>query len=108
METITSSQEISQAFSVGHRVYTRYLTLIITPAQQHDLRGRVAFIAGKKQGGAVWRNSAKRRIREIARALEAPWIGFDVIFLAKGSIMTIPYHKVLQSCEEVLTREGLR
>lgn len=107
LETITSSREISQAFSDGRRVHTRYLTLIVIPAKQHDHKGRVAFIAGKKLGNAVWRNSAKRRMREIAHSLQAPWVGVDVIFLAKGNITKASYSKVLQACEEVIQREGL-
>lgn len=107
METITSSREISQAFSEGRRIHTRYLTLIVIPAKQHDQKGRVAFIAGKKLGNAVWRNSAKRRMREIARALNAPWVGVDVIFLAKGNITKASYSKVLQACIEVIQHEGL-
>lgn len=108
LKTITSSREISQAFSEGRRIHTRYLTLIVIPAKQHDQKGRVAFIAGKKLGNAVWRNSAKRRMREIARALHAPWIGVDVIFLAKGTITKSSFSKVLQACEEVVQREGLQ
>ncbi|NGM17631.1 ribonuclease P protein component [Xiamenia xianingshaonis] len=107
METITSSQEISQAFAQGKRLHTRYLTLITMPARQHDLPGRVAFIAGKKLGNAVWRNGAKRRMREVCRALGGPCVGVDVIFLAKGSLLAASYSKVLSACDEAMKRGGL-
>lgn len=109
LDTIASSADISVLFAQGKRSHTPYLTLIVLRNEkQHDPSGRVAFIAGKKQGNAVWRNSAKRRMREIARALQAPWVGVDVIFLAKGNITKSTYSKVLQACEEVIQREGLR
>ena len=63
--TIKSSTEVSRLFSQGTRLHTPYLTLIVAEnVQQHDRQGRVAFIAGKKLGNAVWRNAAKRRMRE--------------------------------------------
>lgn len=107
METITSSAEISQLFSSGKRLKTPYITFIVgeqtsehyrSNDEQHDHHGRVAFIAGKKLGNAVWRNSAKRRLRALCREMGGPWPGKDVVFLARGSLCNVPYQKVLQSC----------
>lgn len=107
METITSSTEISQLFSSGKRIKTPYLTLIVGEhaygkprgdVEQHGPSGRVAFIAGKKLGNAVWRNRAKRRMRAVCHDLGGPWPNLDVIFLAKGSLCRVPYDKVLQTC----------
>ena len=81
METIKSSQEISDLFSRGRRLNTPYLTFIGVPQKQHGLHGRVAFIAGTKLGNAVWRNTAKRRMRALCRELEGPWQSYDVIFI---------------------------
>lgn len=108
METIKSREDISDLFSSGKRVRTPYLTLIVLPAKQHDRSGRVAFIAGKKSGNAVWRNSAKRRMRAICRELQGPYQGFDMIFLAKSGICDTKYSKVLSSCDDALKRIGVR
>lgn len=97
------------AFSRGKRLHTPYLTLIVLRNEkQHDPCGRVAFIAGKKSGNAVWRNSAKRRMREICRAVEGPWAGCDVIFLAKSGIMKASYSKVLATCADAVKKGGLQ
>ena len=96
--TIKSSTEISDIFSKGERLDTAFITLLVSP--RHGQPGRVAFIAGKRNGNAVWRNSAKRRMREISRELGAPWEGFDVVFLAKKRTTRASYSKVLQACKK--------
>lgn len=116
MDTIKSSAEISDLFASGMRVKSAYFTLIIGEAKekgktekvkQHGREGRVAFIAGKKLGGAVWRNAAKRRMRALCRDMGGPWAGYDVIFLAKSSLTTASYSKVLKACDKMLKNAPL-
>lgn len=108
LDTIKSSADVSTVFSRGARSHTPYLTLIVLRnKKQHDPCGRVAFIAGKKNGNAVWRNSAKRRMREICRAVGGPWHGCDVIFLAKSNIMSASYSKVLRACAKAVEKSEL-
>lgn len=102
LETIKSSTEISYLFAQGRRLNAPYLTFIIKKNSEHDQQGRVAFIAGKKLGNAVWRNSAKRRMRALCRDLGGPWHGYDVIFLAKRRINEGTYSKVLSVCNDSL------
>ena len=113
MYIIKTSAEISEMFSRGKRIHTPFLTIVYASektegAVQHDLRGRVAFIAGKKSGNAVWRNSAKRRMRAICHELGGPFPNLDVIFLAKSGICRAKYSKVLETCDEALKRAGIR
>lgn len=112
MDTIKSSSEISNLFAVGRRLKTPYLTFIVSEAaeengavrvRQHDRYGRVAFIAGKKLGNAVWRNKAKRRMRALCQDLGGPWEGYDVIFLAKSTLTASNYSKVLKACDKTLS-----
>ena len=60
--TIRSSVDVSRLFSQGKRFSTPFATVLVlkrTEQHDHDLHGRVAFIAGKKLGNAVWRNAAE-------------------------------------------------
>ncbi|WP_165248545.1 ribonuclease P protein component [Adlercreutzia sp. ZJ141] len=106
METITSKQEISDLFSSGKRFHTPYLTFIVLPTKRHDLNGRVAFIAGKKLGNAVWRNRAKRRMREACYLAGGPWKGFDVVFLAKRNVNSITFKTLVSVCTETAQKAG--
>lgn len=104
METIKSSTEISQVFAQGKRLNAASITILVYRTQkQHGLEsGRVAFIAGKKLGNAVWRNSAKRRMRAVAFDLGLPIPGYDVVFIAKSSILSTSYQKLLSSCSRAI------
>lgn len=105
--TIKAGTEISSLFAHGKRFSTPFFTIIVLKQQsQHDLDGRVAFIAGKKSGNAVWRNGAKRRMRALVRDFEGPWGGLDVAFVAKSSILNAPYSKVSNACAKALNKAG--
>lgn len=112
---IKSSEEISLLFSSGDRIHTPYLTFIvgsrakkaIREEEQRGPEGRVAFIAGKKLGNAVWRNRAKRRMRSLCRDLGGPWSGKDVVFLAKSRVADASYSKVFDTCRDVLDRSDV-
>ena len=103
LETITSSTEISRIFATGVRLSGSAITILVAQHDElHGPCGRVAFVAGKKVGNAVWRNRAKRRMREIARELGGPWENFDVVFIAKRTTTDEMYSKVLQQTEKLL------
>lgn len=100
MDIIKSSTEISDLFSHGRRIHTHYFTLIVTSHNDraNSSSGRVAFIAGKKLGNAVWRNSAKRRMREVCRQAGGPLKGYDIVFLAKRKVCSADYSEVVRAC----------
>ena len=108
LDTIKSSSDISILFSEGRRVKTPDVMVIIKRNEkQHDPRGRVAFIAGKKLGNAVWRNRAKRRMRALCKDLNGPFPGYDVIFLARSSVSEADYGNMLSNLRKALVREKI-
>ena len=108
MDTIKSSDEISTLFQQGKRLNTADLTLIVLKSErQHDHQGRVAFIAGKKQGNAVWRNRAKRRMRALCKDLNGPFPGYDVIFLARSNVSEADYGMMLSNLRKALVKEKI-
>ena len=106
METIKSSNEITELFTEGTRIKTPYVTFLYRSRSSDGLpaNGRIAVIAGKKLGNAVWRNYAKRRMRSLIRDLKGPWLSHDVALIAKSSITTAPYKTILVSCRRALEK----
>jgi ribonuclease P protein component len=65
---------------------------------------RVGFTATKKIGNAVTRNRAKRRLREVARAIlpRHGRPGYDYVFIARSSTALRPFEKLLQDAEKAV------
>ena len=84
MSTIKSSREIDTIFRDAKRVAQSLLIVLVgrTP-EGRGRSGRVAFIAGKKLGGAVLRNRNRRVLRGSVRRVGGPWSGWDVVLIAR-------------------------
>ena len=65
---------------------------------------RTGFTATKKIGNAVVRNRAKRRLREVARALlpQLGQKGMDYVFIARDSTAARPYEALLDDGRKAL------
>ena len=67
--------------------------------------GLVAFVAGRRVGGAVSRNRARRILRAAWREF-APWVvdGYDVVLVARASIAGARSNELVAEVEQVLLR----
>ncbi len=67
--------------------------------------GNVAFVAGRRVGGAVTRNRARRILRAAWREL-APRVreGYDVAVVARGVIRGAKTRDLVAEMEELLVR----
>jgi ribonuclease P protein component len=79
----------------GRRVSGRYVTLIGLPNTLGA--DRLGIVASKRVGGAVVRNRAKRRLREIfrrdrpARAAAGTARSLDVVAIARRELVDAPF-----------------
>jgi ribonuclease P protein component len=108
MGTIKSSREIERIFRGAQRA--AHPLLIVLAAQTPEGRGqtgRVAFIAGKKLGGAVLRNRCRRVLREAVRRAHGPWSEWDVVIIAREGTSTATTDQLDDALNRVLTRAGL-
>ena len=71
----------------GMRTRGRYLTLF-TLSNGLDV-GRLGIIATRRIGGAVRRNRAKRRVRELFRHRKGR-PGFDIVVLVRPVVPDVP------------------
>lgn len=111
MKTIKSSEEISAILKQGTFFKAPYFFLIVHGSQRIGCaQPRVAYIAGKKNGNAVWRNAAKRRLRSLLKdsLSQSDYLArnftLDMIIMARKPLLTASYQTTLDAFENVLTR----
>ena len=100
-----SRSEFDAVQDRGRRVSMRHLTMIARPnALGAD---RLGIIASRKVGGAVERNRAKRRLRELFRRehpmrVDARRRTIDVVVVARPSLVTAPFAAVAEEFRQAL------
>ena len=67
---------------------------------------RYGFSVTKGVGNAVVRNRVRRLLKEIAR-LTPVESGWDIVVIARPSVVTADYHQLKKSVEGLLTRAHL-
>ncbi|MBI2844146.1 MAG: ribonuclease P protein component [Armatimonadetes bacterium] len=104
---LTASTGFRTVYSRG-RSYVSDLIVVYVLPRPGGSRFRFGFTAGKKIGGAVQRNRAKRLMREAARALIPRIAGsFDIVVVARHKINTAAFAEVKSMLEKLLTRAGV-
>lgn len=96
METIKSKRDFERVFSDGTRANHRLVRMTALRCNEGG-RARVAFVAPKRLGNAVFRNRSKRILREAAREAGMPWGGYDVILFATRQTHDSNPHDVSQA-----------
>ena len=107
LDIIKSSADITRVFKQGTRFGRGSNTLIVLKKEQHGQAGRVAFVAGKKQGNAVWRNRAKRRMRAAYQQLGGPWPDYDIVFVAGRRTVDIDFERMVREYRRSLRESGV-
>ena len=99
---ITRVRKTGRSWAVGPVV------LVAAPGPDPTGRTRSSFITGKKIGGAVERNRARRQMREAVRALR-PRIaeGWDLVWIARPSITGQEFGRISAAAQECLRRARL-
>lgn len=106
METIKSKRDFERVFSRGRRYNDALLRIRVVP-RDGETRGRVAFVAAKRLGNAVFRNRCKRVLREAARICALPVDGFDVILLSTQRTHDCSPEQVSVALRRLLGRAGV-
>lgn len=91
------------AYDEGSRQHGRFMTVFVTPNTLQT--ARLGVSATRRFGGAVARNAAKRRLREVFRREIAPSArGIDIVVIPKPDLMTAEYALVAEELTKLLSK----
>jgi ribonuclease P protein component len=104
---LTAAADFTAVKSLGRAFRGAHCVLVAHPVP--DEVTRVGFVASKRGvGGAVQRNRARRRLREIVRRRwpRVPQNGYLLMFVAYRSVPTAPHQDLASDVERVLAAAG--
>ena len=83
-------------------------TMVVYILKNNRNENRLGITAGKKVGGAVQRNRAKRRIRELFRiSADNLEKGYDFCIVARCFTVNAPHEKVVQDFRTSVKKLGV-
>jgi ribonuclease P protein component len=101
---LTRPQDFSSVYRKG---ISRSSPLLVLRASSNNLSvSRFGFSVSKRVGGAVVRNTLKRRLREILRTIpvQSAW---DIVFIVRPPAAAAGYCALKQTVEILLSRSNL-
>lgn len=103
---LTRTSDIRAAFAARHVAHGRALSVYARDRADGG-EGRVAVVAGKRVGGAVQRNRAKRRLRALARAAGPP-AGVDLVLVASAPAVRVLFAELAVEYARLRDRAAAR
>jgi ribonuclease P protein component len=106
-QRLRNAREFTAVKAGGTPFRGRYSLLIVLPRPGEPTR--VGFVAGKKNvGGAVQRNRARRRLREIVRRRwqRVSGRGYWMMFVAARAVLDAPHELLAAEVERLLASAG--
>lgn len=105
METITSRKEFEAVFSQGRRLNSSLVRIRIAHIDEGS-SPKVAFVAPKRLGCAVYRNRCKRLLREAARRCNLPLETCSVIMFATNATHDAHPDEIASALQNLIQRFG--
>lgn len=105
-EILRRKGDFSIIYKKGKSVGSRYVVIFF---RKNKLSyNRIAFLASKKVGNSVIRNRARRLMKESYRKIEENFtIGYDIIFIARNTIVNTKCADVRKSMKAAAKRAGI-
>lgn len=105
-EVLRGQHNFNAVYKRGRSKGGKYIVVFY---RENDLPyNRIAFLASKKVGNSVVRHRAARLMRESYRNLDGELAaGYDIIFIARNTIIDRKYQDVLKSMNITVKKAGL-
>lgn len=98
---LKKNKDFRTAYKKGKTFFSPSIVMYAFNSNSSNLR--IGFTVSKKVGKAVVRNRVKRKMREICRLnLHKLKDGYDIIFVAKPSIITKSYQEISKDINRLL------
>jgi ribonuclease P protein component len=106
-ERLRDSGELARLFRRGLRIERPAFLLLWLPVPG---RRAAAFAASRRLGGSVWRNRARRRLREAYRHQKdlVPTAGVRLGFVARAGAVEAPFAELTREMADALRQAALR
>ena len=103
---LKKNREFKKVYSTGKSCATAHLVLYTKPNYFED--NRYGFSISRKIGKAVIRNKLRRRLKEILRLHDTEMKkGYDLIFIARKSVVKLEYNKLERDVLSLLKKAGI-
>jgi ribonuclease P protein component len=104
---LSRSWQYQRTYREGRSRRGRYVVAYVHEAPGEP--SRLGIVASRKVGGAVVRNRAKRRLREVGRALwpRIPQDGRQVVLIALPSTPTVDFESLMLDVTELMQQLGV-
>jgi len=103
---LTSAIDFKRVRRSG-KSYAHPLIVLICSPNNLDT-SRFGISAGRSIGNAIYRNKAKRQLREILRPIVASVAsGWDIVILARRPLSTAKYHELDAAVQQLLHKARL-
>ncbi|MGI6754483.1 MAG: ribonuclease P protein component [Atopobiaceae bacterium] len=106
MKTIKSKKEFETVFSNGKRYSHRLVRITVLSANKGGLQ-KVAFVAPKRLGNAVFRNRCKRVLRAAAYECGLPAENAAVILFATKATHDATSYQVADALKQLMQKAGV-
>ena len=103
---IRKNIEYKRVYKYGKNYWNRNLILYVKKNKSD--KTRVGFTITKKIGNSVTRNKVRRRMKEIYRLkLKDIKMGFDLVFIPKKNVVSMPYNELENSMIHIMKIAGV-
>lgn len=105
-EILRRNSDFSSIYKKGKSVGDRFVVLFYK--KNYLPYNRIAFLASKKVGNSVTRNRARRLMKESYKQINERFaVGYDIIFIARNTIVNTKCADVKKSIEAAARRAGV-